>query len=185
MKTRWPAWALFRARGHFCGLHSGHGVNPWRVASGRAGYPPRGTHHPHLPMALPNVHLPGMGAISSAHASAPPNPWSSGQARAEASGRAPKPVKGNAQMRGGRQPSGSQPHPQPLPEPGPFPGLAPSRPTPPARYPQGSSYSGTAGSRVPGHQHWSPEGLLEGQVPGASWVLLNASDFRQHFPIET
>lgn len=52
--------------------------------------------------------------------------------------------------------------------------------TPPStQYPQGSSYSRIAGRRVPTTALESLEGLLEGQVPGASWVLLNASNSRE------
>lgn len=45
------------------------------------------------PVTLPNVYPPGVGAMPRAHANSLPDPWSSGQAREEASQRAPMPLK--------------------------------------------------------------------------------------------
>lgn len=169
-------WALLHARGHFCGLHSGHGVSPWRAVSGRAGGPPRGTHHPQLPVAL-KAHAPGVGAMPSTHASFLPDPWSSGQARAEASQRPPTPLTANAQTRVGGQPSGSHPTHSHCLSQAPLLAWLPPGPHPHSNLhsaPTGTFLSRTAGSREPSHQHQSLEG--RGQVP-TERIRLQTSTF--------
>lgn len=104
-QTRWPSRALC-VPGAFCGLHSGPGINPQRVASSRAPGPSQGAQ---LPQGTTQHPLPQAGGLWSALVPAPsPMPVSSGLGRAEAL-RGTRALERGSQMRV-TLPSGSLPH---------------------------------------------------------------------------